>query len=251
MALHVPVWMSDLHSVLPGPLMGVAVTLTAVTCGAAVGFERGRREKPAGLRTMMLVCLGACIFTQAGLMVLPRGTDPTRIAAQVVTGIGFLGAGAIVRDRTWVIGVTTAAAIWAVAAIGVVIGFGYVIPGVVFTVLTVGTLTAERWIEPWFIGPCSRVELRIRFDPQQGKTRIRIQEILDDHGLPDPDVVERSAGTGAETQITIHYCDRHRQHRAFLGPLAALESVRALESPSPADREPTRAATLPHEPRST
>jgi putative Mg2+ transporter-C (MgtC) family protein len=97
---------------------------------------------------MALVGVGACLFTAVGLEpVFGTRTDPTRIAAQIVTGVGFLGAGAILRHGTDVRGLTTAATIWVVAAMGMVIGFGYFTIGVFTTVLVLTTLVAIRPLE--------------------------------------------------------------------------------------------------------
>jgi putative Mg2+ transporter-C (MgtC) family protein len=98
--------------------------LAAVLSGL-VGFEREARQKAAGLRTHMLVGLGAALFTLVGAYAFDS-TDPSRVAAQVVTGIGFLGAGAIFREGVTVIGLTTAAGLWAVAAIGMTAGSGLI-----------------------------------------------------------------------------------------------------------------------------
>ena len=99
--------------------------LIALVLGALIGIEREWRGHPAGVRTMGMVSFGAALFTAAGLFFLPgHNTDPTRIAAQVVTGVGFLGAGAIFRADQGVKGLTTAAAVWAVAAVGMASGFG-------------------------------------------------------------------------------------------------------------------------------
>ncbi|MDZ7372379.1 MAG: MgtC/SapB family protein [candidate division KSB1 bacterium] len=100
--------------------------ILAALFGAIIGYEREVIHKPAGLRTMMLVSLGSCLFTLASLEVARSapGADPARIAAQVVTGVGFLGAGSILRAGTSVVGVTTAACIWLVAAVGLATGLG-------------------------------------------------------------------------------------------------------------------------------
>jgi putative Mg2+ transporter-C (MgtC) family protein len=97
----------------------------ALLLGAMIGVEREYRGHPAGVRTMAMVSVGACIFTASGLFLFPgHATDPTRIAAQVVTGVGFLGAGAIFRAESGVRGLTSAAAVWVVAALGMTVGFG-------------------------------------------------------------------------------------------------------------------------------
>lgn len=103
------------------PMSDAALRLVmAALLSAAVGFERELTHKSAGLRTHMLVGLGAALFTIVGSIM-----GDTRIAAQVVTGVGFLGAGAIFREGASVHGLTTAAGLWSVAAVGVSIGAGY------------------------------------------------------------------------------------------------------------------------------
>lgn len=111
--------------------LGVAVALSGL-----IGFEREARQKAAGLRTHALVGLGATLFTLVGVSAFPGG-DSSRVAAQVVTGVGFLGAGAIFRSGPSVHGLTTAAGLWAVAAIGVVVGVGELL---IATVATVGAV---------------------------------------------------------------------------------------------------------------
>ncbi len=113
--------------------------------GAGIGWQRGLARKPAGLRTHALICLGAALFTSvAEGFETVQGFDPSRIAAGVVTGIGFVGAGVIMRaERGRVEGVTTAASIWATAAVGIAIGAGLYIVGS-FTAVLAGTILAVR-----------------------------------------------------------------------------------------------------------
>ena len=98
-------------------------TAAAVLVGTLVGVEREFRDKPAGLRTLVLISLGACVFSMVSLVISGPMVDQTRIAAQVVTGVGFLGAGSILRSTKAVYGLTTAASIWMVAALGMVLAF--------------------------------------------------------------------------------------------------------------------------------
>jgi putative Mg2+ transporter-C (MgtC) family protein len=127
----------------------------AAALGGAIGLERELRDREAGLRTHMLVSVGAALFTLVSAYAwtdwqfsTPRGLvfDPTRIAAQVVTGIGFLGAGAIIRQGLSVRGLTTAATLWVVAAIGMATGAGYYSAAVVTTALVLVSLWPLRII---------------------------------------------------------------------------------------------------------
>jgi len=119
----------------------------AAGLGAALGLEREWRQKPAGLRTNILIALGAALFT---ILSLRLGTDTGRIAAQVVTGIGFLGAGAILRSGQSVHGMTTAATIWVNAAIGMAAGAGEFEMATVATVVTLLVLVVLPPIEGFF-----------------------------------------------------------------------------------------------------
>jgi putative Mg2+ transporter-C (MgtC) family protein len=120
----------------------------AAVAGAVIGAEREITEQAAGLRTHMLVSIGSCLFTLASMFGFVGHTvDPSRIAAQIVTGIGFLGAGAILRERGSVHGLTTAASIWVTAAVGLALGAGmYWVGGfaVVVTLLSLWVLRPLR-----------------------------------------------------------------------------------------------------------
>jgi putative Mg2+ transporter-C (MgtC) family protein len=108
--------------------------LLAAALGAAIGYQRERAQKPAGLRTHILISAGAALFTIVSTYGFGIEADPSRIAAGVVAGIGFIGAGAIIRREGGIVeGLTTAATIWAVAAIGLAVGAGLYIISVVTT----------------------------------------------------------------------------------------------------------------------
>jgi putative Mg2+ transporter-C (MgtC) family protein len=122
----------------------------AVLCGGVVGFERQMRGKPAGIRTNILICLGTTIFVKLSTLFGGQNTDPTRVLGQVVTGIGFLGAGVIIARGGHVKGVTSAAVIWMLAGIGAMIGFGLFVPAIAMAVVTVGILTIIEFLEASF-----------------------------------------------------------------------------------------------------
>ena len=116
--------------------------LLAVACSAVIGFEREAAQKDAGFRTHMLVGVGAAMFTIVGIIGFDG--DPSRVAAQVVTGIGFLGAGAIFKEGATVKGLTTAAGLWAVAAVGMAAGAGSIVLAVAGTALVSTVLIGFR-----------------------------------------------------------------------------------------------------------
>ena len=119
--------------------------LAATGLAGAIGLERELNAQPAGFRTHLLVGLGAAAFTVVGADV--AGTDPTRVAAQVVTGVGFLGAGAILHDGVHVRGLTTAASLWVVAAAGIACGLGALVVAAVTTGLALAALIGLKALE--------------------------------------------------------------------------------------------------------
>ena len=143
--------------------------LIAAGLGAAVGAERELHNHPAGMRTHLLVCLGSAIFTVLSIYgfgpVDRPGLDPSRVAAQIVSGIGFLGAGAILKEGASIRGLTTAASLWATAAIGLAAGAGQHLLGVVGTVIVLLSL--------W---PLSRLSDRLR---SAGEGIVRMELIVE------------------------------------------------------------------------
>ena len=120
--------------------------------GGAIGFERERDSQPAGLRTHMILILGSCLAMILSINIgIKNGTDPTRMAAQVISGVGFLGAGAILRSGFNVKGLTTATTVWTTAIIGLAVGYGYYWVGVFTTVLVLIALTLVSLLEKKFI----------------------------------------------------------------------------------------------------
>jgi putative Mg2+ transporter-C (MgtC) family protein len=111
--------------------------LVAAVLGGLIGFQREKAGKPAGLRTHMLICIGAALFTLVGIYAFNAPADLSRMAAAVVTGIGFLGAGAIIfcSSDGYIAGLTTAATIWVVASIGVAVGSGLYLIAVIAAVI--------------------------------------------------------------------------------------------------------------------
>ena len=160
----------------------------AAALGAAIGFERELRDREAGMRTHLLVALGSCLFTlvsaygfneflvQGGAVVR---ADPSRIAAQIVTGIGFLGAGAIIREGLSVRGLTTAASLWIVAAIGMAAGAGYYEAAIAATALTLLALWPLRIFAFRLLERFRPEEARIVIELEQGHS---VRPLLDQVG---------------------------------------------------------------------
>jgi len=143
--------MSLLSSYLTiAPLQWQALAI-ALLCGSIVGLERQLAGKPAGIRTSCLICLGTYLFVVAGTGFGDAGADPGRVVGQVVTGVGFLGAGVMLARDGMILGVTSAAVIWVLAAIGVQVGLGHHGAAVVMALVTVGVLVGVNLLERTFL----------------------------------------------------------------------------------------------------
>lgn len=133
-----------------------------------IGWEREKEEKPAGLRTHILVSLGSTLFMMISAYAFPDNGDPTRIAAQVVTGIGFIGAGTILRTGFTVKGLTTAASIWAVSGVGLAVGAGLYLPALITTIFIFGVLVFATKLEKMFIGTHQDIGLSLIIEDRPG-----------------------------------------------------------------------------------
>lgn len=132
----------------------VARLLVSILCGAVVGIEREWARKGAGLRTLILICMGSTLYMAVSELLgirLGPNYDISRIASQVVVGVGFIGGGAILVARGRVVGLTTAATIWVTAAIGLIIGLGYPFFGLLITGIVMIILVLLRVVEARYI----------------------------------------------------------------------------------------------------
>jgi putative Mg2+ transporter-C (MgtC) family protein len=170
----------------------ITVRLTAaLLIGGLIGLERSYHGRPAGFRTHMLVCLSTSllmlvtVYETRWIATISDGRislDPTRMAQGIMTGIGFLGAGTIMKEGLSVRGLTTAASIWITAAIGILVGIGFYFPAGLATVLTLGTLSVFRWVE-------SRIpaefyaQFLVRFARNDAMPEAEMRRLLTDHGF--------------------------------------------------------------------
>ncbi|MCE9601248.1 MAG: MgtC/SapB family protein [Gemmatimonadetes bacterium] len=178
-----------------------AKLLIAILIGGGVGLERELKGKPAGLRTNILICLGSALLMDLSMSLSTRyGGDPGRIAAQVVTGIGFLGAGTILHTRGQITGLTSAATIWVVAALGLTIGAGYFVEAAGSSLTVILVLVGLGWVEKRYLphgqdghnGP----------EPQEWETR----RATDRRGRPRTTTEQEAVtgspeSTGASTEV--------------------------------------------------
>jgi len=205
--------------------------LLAIACGGLIGVEREIKNKPAGFRTNILICLGSMLFMwlsgKVSTVFAPEHPgDPGRIAAQVVTGIGFLGAGTIMQSRGKVIGLTSAAMIWVVSAVGMSIGAGYGAVGVLTTGLVLVVLVGLGLLERRVFGRCVYYDCQVAFDDDHGRTRAEIDRALRALGRPlESFTVKRRDD---HLVLTFQYCGVHAQHKKVLGDLWRVEGVREV-----------------------
>lgn len=190
---------ADVVELLRLDLLGAI--LLAVLYGGAVGLERELQGKPAGLRTNILICIGATLFTRLSVTMVEGAAagDPSRIAAQVVTGVGFLGAGTILHARGNISGLTSAATIWVVAAIGVALGAGATLEATGVTILLLVVLGGLGRLERRLrIGTeVSHLELDVPADPAILRT---IRETVAREGL---ELIESRSALADEGRMDI------------------------------------------------
>jgi putative Mg2+ transporter-C (MgtC) family protein len=209
----------------------------ALFAGAIIGLERSYHGRPAGFRTHSLVCLSSCMLmivtvyqdTWFSAYSLERiSVDPTRMAQGIMTGIGFLGAGVIMREGLTVRGLTTAASIWITAGIGIMIGVGFYFPAGIATALTLIVLSVFRWIER--IMPIEfYANLTVAFARSAALPEGELRSIVERQGFVIANMNYSVTGDGLtfEYQMVIHSPDREKTRDLSLA-LNALSSVKAF-----------------------
>lgn len=176
----------------------------AMVLGGAIGFEREKAHRPAGLRTNILVCIGSTLvmlIEEYYHHMHPEASDHLRMAAQVITGIGFIGAGTIIHTRSHIRGLTTAATIWVTAAIGMSVGIGFYLPALVATVLTLLSLRMLKKFEKAFVFGGQRAVVVITGE-SKGNLSQKIMNILDELGIQITDITI-AISKGSDFKISI------------------------------------------------
>jgi uncharacterized membrane protein YhiD involved in acid resistance len=199
----------------------------AVLLGGAIGLEREIVGKPAGLRTNILIAVGSTLITIMSVRFAADGrADPSRVAAQIVTGVGFLGAGSILQSRAAVIGLTTAATIWAVAGIGIAIGAGYVPIAVTATLIILLCLTLLRPLEGWTVKRREHLPFELVIGAESAATE-DLRE-LSKRGV----VVEYTAAHKAGTSIEMEIACVAKPHQSgeLVTSLLALNGVHSVRA---------------------
>jgi putative Mg2+ transporter-C (MgtC) family protein len=218
---------SDLVRIGPELLIYLAVSFVA---GFLLGIEREQKGKPAGHRTVVMIAAGACLFTYISryiAIVIGGGSDGTRIAAQIVSGIGFIGAGTILQTKSNVVGLTTAALIWTTAAIGMTIGFGYPLIGLGVALILFIFLKISYIVERIALGKCHYSQLEIHLE-KGGHLEKSITDIM--QGQDARDVRYKLAIKNNQLILKVRYCDLHLQHHRFLADLYQLGGIKEIKN---------------------
>ena len=205
----------------------------ALLCGGIIGLERELKNKVAGIKTNMLICVGSALYTSMSVLIPITQTqmhgpgDPGRIAAQIVSGIGFLGGGAIIQARGTIFGLTTAATIWVVAALGIAVGLGYYSFSVVTSFVVVFVLTGVTFLENSFLGRSNSFLIEITIDEDSARIRRGVNQALDKNELilDDFDIVGRGAGS----VLRVRYKGYPANHKKFVLDLWTMNGVREVK----------------------
>jgi len=206
--------------------------LFSLLCGGLIGLERELKNKPAGIKTNILICMGAALYTSVSVLISSThaGTDhygdPARISAQIVSGIGFLGGGTIIQARGTILGLTTAATIWVVAAIGLCIGIGHSDIALLFSISVVLVLVATNYFEDRVLGRSLTFASEIIVTDPDGKVRSSINQALarNDLVLDDFDMVSR----GSDQILNLRYSGHRSNQRKFVLELWATTGIQEI-----------------------
>jgi len=208
--------------------------VAALAAGGIIGLERSYRGRAAGFRTHALVCVASCLlmlvtvfesYWIASIAASRVVIDPTRMAQGIMTGIGFLGAGVIVKEGLTVRGLTTAASIWITAAIGILTGIGFYVAAGLGTVLTLGTLSVFRWIEGRMPSEFY-ANFLVRFPRSGVMAEEELRRLIAEHGFSVANMSYRIAGQGREFEYQMVLRTLHAANtQKFSARLAAEPTV--------------------------
>lgn len=212
-------------------LASLARLVLASILGAAIGLERELAGKPAGLRTTILICVGATMFTDLSLSIaamVPGGgggfrSDPARLAAQIIPGIGFIGAGAILHSRGRVTGVTTAATLWVVTAIGIGVGAGEYVQAIGTTVLVLATLLLLGRLDRMIHRRLSHRRYTAAVDPDTKAFEEMVAHFSGGRARLKVETVEK---LGDEVEVTFRVAGPHDEHEALMKHMLHEKGIR-------------------------
>jgi putative Mg2+ transporter-C (MgtC) family protein len=198
----------------------------AVLLGGAIGLEREIVGKPAGLRTNILIAVGSTLITIMSIRFADnyQGTDPSRVAAQIVTGVGFLGAGSILQSHASVVGLTTAATIWAVAGIGIAIGAGYVPIAFASTLIILLCLTLLRPLEGWTVRRREHIQIQMVLEAESAVSDVTRELAHRKVSIESSSVVK----TGTTFEMEVACVAKPHRNGELMTSLLAIAGVKSV-----------------------
>ena len=204
----------------------------SIVCGGLIGIERELKNKPAGMKTNILICMGSTLYTAVSIFIANSMAetghygDPSRVAAQIVSGIGFLGGGSIIQSRGTVQGLTTAATIWVVAALGILIGIGQGPIACVGTVFVLVVLVTTNWFEDRVLGRSLNFRCEVIADDPKGEVRLGINQSLAQNNLVLDDFTLSSQGQ--HYVFGFRYMGHRMDHKKFVLDLWNIPGIKEV-----------------------
>lgn len=192
----------------------------AILCGGLVGLERELKNKPAGIKTNILICLGAALYTSVSVLVSSSLAahghygDPGRVAAQIVSGIGFIGGGTVIQTKGTIIGITTAATIWVVAALGICIGLGYGSIALVCAIIVIFILVGASAFEDRVLGRSLAFSCEVTVEDFSKNVKSALNNALTQNDLVLNDFTISTQGKN--TMINVFYSGHRSNHKKFI-----------------------------------
>ncbi|MCM0605978.1 MAG: MgtC/SapB family protein [Xanthomonadaceae bacterium] len=205
----------------------------AVVCGGVLGLEREMKMKPAGIKTNILICVGSMLFTGASVLISSTNAasghygDAGRLAAQVVSGIGFLGGGVIMQSRGTVVGLTTAATMWVVSALGICVGLGHGWIAVAIAVGVVLMLIVTTFFEHQVFQRQQSFECEVSAHDPRGEFKDKVSQYLAANDLSIEDYDLAKDGDIKRLRVKCH--GRSKDYRKFILDLWELESIEEVK----------------------
>lgn len=197
-----------------------------------LGLERELKNKPAGIKTNILICIGSTMYTSVSILMAralsaEHTGDPARVAAQIVTGIGFLGGGTIIQTRGTILGLTTAATIWVVASLGICIGLGYPEVAVAYSLVVILVMVLSNLFEDRVLGRSLTFACEITCEDPKGQVRLAINHALahNNLNLDDFDMDSRPDGLSV---LNCRYSGHRNDHKKFVLELWSTPGIREV-----------------------
>jgi putative Mg2+ transporter-C (MgtC) family protein len=205
----------------------------SIVCGGILGLERELKNKPAGIKTNILICLAATLYTATSLLISTSFSDqghfgdPGRVAAQIVSGIGLLGGGTIIQSRGTILGLTSAATIWVVAALGICIGIGHGDIAFICTLIVIAVMVGMSFFEDRILGRSLSFSCELVIEELTKSAKTTLDRALQENDLAIRDF--QITPKGKFTAISIIYQGNRNDHKRFILELWNLPGIKEVK----------------------